>query len=155
MDGTTTIDIYAVIQPYLEMLIGLLVPALLACGIQWLRKNTGLQVSEQNERAILAAAQRAAGAALRRHGPALREALEIRSDHPAAVEAARYVERQLPKRLKQMKMTPEDVRALLATEIEKELGIKAPPEMTRAEIEEELRALYGRLVQLEQKETKP
>lgn len=143
------LDLFTPLQPYLAEIISLVIGSLMLAGLRLLQKHLGIQASAEHQQAILAAVERATGAALRRYGPELQRITTIESDNPAVIEAAEYVKTQLPKRLKQMGMGEKEVRAFVAKELESRLDIELPPpaEMTDDEIKRKLVELLDLLQQ--------
>lgn len=150
MDGASasaSLDIYALIEPYVQELVGLLVVTATATVLAFLKQHLGVKVREENQQAILAAAERASRAALWRYRPELRRMMRVDIDHPAVREAAGYLEAQIPKRLKKMGMGAADVRSFVAKEIESrlEMEVPEPPKMTEDEIKRRLTSLLEQL----------
>lgn len=148
MDEATSVSLFAAFEPLIrEVIFGVLTLVLMG-ALELARRHLGLKVSQENKQVILAASQRAATAILSRYGPALRDLTT--PDSPAVQEAARYVQDQLPKRLKQMGMDGAAVQRLILAEIESRLGtdIPEPRAMTEQEILHEMKDLYDKLVEL-------
>jgi hypothetical protein len=135
-DATASVSLFATFEPlFREIIFGVLSFILLG-ALELARRHLGLQVSREAKQAVLAASQRAAGAVLNRYGADLRQVMTVTSDNPAVMEAARYVEAQLPKNLKKLGMDGPAVQRLILAEIESRLGTEVPPPvpMSKAEI---------------------
>lgn len=143
-----TLDLFVLLEPYIREAITLLVTSVIGAALLLLKQYTGIQVRAEHRDAITAAINRKAQAVLREHGPELRRSLAIDVDNPAVAEVTEYIQAQLPKRLKAMGMSAENVRNMAAAEIAKALGVEdlpPPPELTEEEIKKRMIELLEQL----------
>lgn len=139
------------LEPYIVELVGGILSLVTLTLVGIAARHLGIQVSADHRDAIQAAVRRAAGAAAFRYGPQLREAMTIGLDDPAVIEAADYVQRRLPDKLKKLKLSPEDVRDLVTTEIANRMGaepIPPPVQMSEAEAMRRVAELLEQILQL-------
>lgn len=154
------LNLFALIQPYLQEAIGLAISVLMAYGLALLRKHVGLQVSAGARDAISAAVTRKALAELRRHAPELRSMLTVPASHPAVAAVADYAETQLPATLKSLGMDAPAVRAMAQAEIARLLGISpedmpSPATVSEDEMRKKVLAEILEKLQTPQKEPSP
>lgn len=142
--------LYSIFGPILqEVIVGILMAFVIGPVIALGVRHNVIQRDAINLDTVNLAVHRGVGALMYKHGERLRSAMTFEVHDPAIEEAAKYLETQIPKKLKQMGIGPEQVRNLVVTELANRLGTEtAPAPVTEADVLRRVADSLEQLVQL-------